>query len=58
MTNGERVKEMIYRRKLYNVAPSILDSFNKHFNKTLLPTQLKYGARLVGGGCQKKKTVS
>lgn len=39
---------MIYRRKLYNVAPSILDSFNEHFNKTLLPTQLKYGSRLVG----------
>ncbi|WP_163538053.1 NIPSNAP family protein [Gracilibacillus sp. YIM 98692] len=39
---------MIYRRKMYNVAPSILDDFNEHFNKTLLPTQLKYGARLVG----------
>ncbi|MFD1739802.1 NIPSNAP family protein [Bacillus salitolerans] len=35
---------MIYRRKLYNVAPSIV----LDFNETLLPTQLKYGARLVG----------
>ncbi|MCT2536236.1 NIPSNAP family protein [Aquibacillus koreensis] len=39
---------MNYRRKMYKVAPSILDEFNKHFNQTLLPTQLKYGARLVG----------
>jgi hypothetical protein len=39
---------MIYRRKTYNVAPSILNKFNEHFNHTLLPTQLKYGARLVG----------
>ncbi|MDL4842406.1 NIPSNAP family protein [Aquibacillus rhizosphaerae] len=39
---------MIYRRKMYKVAPNILDEFNKHFNETLLPSQLKYGARLVG----------
>ncbi|TGB03527.1 NIPSNAP family protein [Halobacillus salinus] len=39
---------MIFRRKMYKVAPSILEDFNKHFNETLLPTQLKYGARLVG----------
>jgi hypothetical protein len=39
---------MIYRRKMYKVAPSIIDEFNQHFNQTLLPTQLKYGARLVG----------
>ncbi|MEN2767550.1 NIPSNAP family protein [Ornithinibacillus xuwenensis] len=39
---------MIYRRKKYKVNPLILESFNHHFNHTLLPTQLKYGARLVG----------
>ncbi|MFT4413822.1 NIPSNAP family protein [Fredinandcohnia humi] len=39
---------MIYRTKMYHVDPSILDHFNHHFNNTLLPTQLKYGARLVG----------
>ncbi|WP_421383414.1 NIPSNAP family protein [Bacillus salacetis] len=39
---------MIFRRKMYKVAPSILNDFNEHFNQTLLPTQLKYGARLVG----------
>jgi NIPSNAP len=39
---------MIYRRKMYRVSPRILDDFNLHFNKTLLPTQLKYGSRLVG----------
>ncbi|UOQ86585.1 NIPSNAP family protein [Gracilibacillus salinarum] len=39
---------MIYRRKMYHVDPSIVKDFNEHFNKTLLPTQLKYGARLVG----------
>ncbi|MEG9295337.1 NIPSNAP family protein [Mangrovibacillus sp. Mu-81] len=39
---------MIYRRKMYKVAPSIIEEFNRHFNQTLLPTQLKYGARLVG----------
>ncbi|SFM38057.1 NIPSNAP protein [Gracilibacillus orientalis] len=45
---------MIYRRKMYNVDPSILDDFNEHFNKTLLPTQLKYGSRLVGRWMTKK----
>jgi hypothetical protein len=39
---------MIYRRKKYYVDASIVDEFNTHFNNTLLPTQLKYGARLVG----------
>jgi hypothetical protein len=39
---------MIYRRKMYRVSPRILEDFNLHFNKTLLPTQLKYGSRLVG----------
>jgi hypothetical protein len=39
---------MIYRRKKYLVDASIVGEFNTHFNNTLLPTQLKYGARLVG----------
>ncbi|WP_078555508.1 NIPSNAP family protein [Bacillus alkalicellulosilyticus] len=46
---------MVYRRKLYHVAPGIVDSFNEHFNKTLLPTQLKYGARLVGRWMSEEK---
>jgi hypothetical protein len=33
---------------MYNVDASIVNDFNNHFNNTLLPTQLKYGARLVG----------
>ncbi|WP_096272067.1 NIPSNAP family protein [Paucisalibacillus globulus] len=39
---------MIYRRKRYQVDTSIVEEFNNHFNNTLLPTQLKYGSRLVG----------
>ncbi|SES27690.1 NIPSNAP protein [Gracilibacillus ureilyticus] len=39
---------MIYRRKTYQIDPSVLEPFNEHFNATLLPAQLKYGARLVG----------
>ncbi|MCA1054026.1 NIPSNAP family protein [Rossellomorea aquimaris] len=39
---------MIYRRKMYKLHQSIVAEFNEHFNQTLLPTQLKYGARLVG----------
>ncbi|BCB04046.1 NIPSNAP family protein [Bacillus sp. KH172YL63] len=39
---------MIYRRKMYQISPTILEDFNLHFNKTLLLTQLKYGSRLVG----------
>ncbi|MDP5276769.1 NIPSNAP family protein [Chengkuizengella axinellae] len=39
---------MIYRRKTYKVDPGIISEFNQHFNKTLLPTQIKYGAKLVG----------
>jgi hypothetical protein len=42
------VKALIYRRKMYHVDPAILVEFNEHFNKNLLPTQVKYGARLVG----------
>ncbi|MBM6619553.1 NIPSNAP family protein [Bacillus suaedaesalsae] len=39
---------MIYRRKKYIVDESIVEEFNLHFNKTLLPTQLKYGSMLIG----------
>ncbi|MFA9556835.1 NIPSNAP family protein [Evansella sp. AB-rgal1] len=39
---------MFYRRKLYKVKPDIVESFNSHFNTTLLPTQQKYGTRLIG----------
>jgi NIPSNAP len=39
---------MIYRRKKYLLDPSIVVQFNEHFNNTLLPTQLEYGARVVG----------
>lgn len=42
------VINMFYRRKSYLVYPEIVDSFNEHFNQTLLPAQLKYGSRLVG----------
>jgi hypothetical protein len=49
---------MIYRRKMYEVCPSILKEFNEHFNKTLLPTQLHYGARLVGRWMSKENNGS
>lgn len=39
---------MFYRRKFYIVTSDFADIFNEHFNKTNLPNQLKYGARLVG----------
>ena len=39
---------MFYRRKFYTVKNDFVDAFNEHFNKTNLPNQLKYGARLVG----------
>lgn len=39
---------MIYRRKTYIVEPSFIDEFNQLFNEILLPSQLKYGARLIG----------
>ncbi|MFC4403777.1 NIPSNAP family protein [Gracilibacillus xinjiangensis] len=45
---------MIYRRKTYHIDPVILNAFNQHFNDTLLPAQLKYGARLVGRWMAKK----
>ncbi|MCJ7840716.1 NIPSNAP family protein [Lederbergia sp. NSJ-179] len=46
---------MIYRRKRYKVKPKIVTEFNQHFNHTLLPTQLKYGARLVGRWMSQEK---
>lgn len=39
---------MFYRRKYYIVKNDFVEKFNEHFNKTNLPNQLKYGARLVG----------
>ncbi|WP_440118982.1 NIPSNAP family protein [Paenibacillus sp. QZ-Y1] len=39
---------MIYRRKTYIVASSFVEEFNALFNDILLPSQLKYGSRLIG----------
>ncbi|GIO99972.1 NIPSNAP family protein [Paenibacillus sp. Dod16] len=39
---------MIYRRKSYKIDSKRIDEFNHLFNEYLLPTQLKYGASLVG----------
>lgn len=39
---------MIYRRKTYIIEPSFIEEFNLLFNEILLPSQLKYGARLIG----------
>ncbi|WP_188207841.1 NIPSNAP family protein [Alkalibacillus aidingensis] len=39
---------MFYRRKSYHVHKDFVQIFNEHFNERLLPTQLKYGAKLVG----------
>lgn len=39
---------MFYRRKFYTVKSDFVDVFNKHFNHTNLPSQLKYGSRLIG----------
>lgn len=39
---------MIHRRKTYIVEPSFIEEFNQLFNEILLPSQLKYGARLIG----------
>ncbi|WP_339159488.1 NIPSNAP family protein [Paenibacillus sp. FSL W8-0186] len=40
--------KMIYRRKTYIVDSSFVEEFNALFNDILLPSQLKYGARLIG----------
>ena len=40
---------MFYRRKFYIVKNDFVEKFNEHFDKTNLPNQLKYGARLVEG---------
>lgn len=39
---------MFYRRKFYIVKNDFVEQFNKHFQSTNLPNQLKYGARLIG----------
>ncbi|MDH5162427.1 NIPSNAP family protein [Heyndrickxia oleronia] len=39
---------MFYRRKFYIVKKEFVDIFNKHFNETNLPNQLKHGSRLIG----------
>ncbi|WP_316569402.1 NIPSNAP family protein [Neobacillus sp. YIM B06451] len=39
---------MFFRRKFYIVKNEFVEVFNKHFNETNLPNQLKHGARLVG----------
>jgi NIPSNAP len=39
---------MIYRRKVYKLASGMVNEFNQHFNETLMPAQLKHGARLIG----------
>lgn len=39
---------MFYRRKSYIVKSDFVEVFNKHFNETNLPNQLKRGAKLVG----------
>ncbi|MBS4220094.1 NIPSNAP family protein [Bacillus sp. FJAT-49711] len=39
---------MFYRRKFYIVKNEFIEIFNKHFNETNLPNQIKYGARLIG----------
>ncbi|MBU9722735.1 MULTISPECIES: NIPSNAP family protein [Bacillaceae] len=39
---------MFYRRKYYIVKSDFVGEFNRHFNQTNLPNQLKHGARLVG----------
>lgn len=39
---------MFYRRKFYIVKNEFVEIFNKHFNEHNMPTQTKYGARLIG----------
>lgn len=39
---------LFYRRKWYKINAIRINDFNQLFNEVLLPTQLKYGARLVG----------
>ncbi|WP_053367958.1 NIPSNAP family protein [Bacillus sp. FJAT-27245] len=39
---------MFYRRKFYIVKNEFVEVFNRHFNETNFPNQLKHGARLVG----------
>lgn len=46
---------MFYRRKFYTVKSDFVDVFNKHFNHTNLPSQLKYGSRLIGRWMKENK---
>ncbi|WP_053365737.1 NIPSNAP family protein [Bacillus sp. FJAT-27245] len=39
---------MFYRRKFYIVENEFVETFNKHFNETNLPNQIKNGALLIG----------
>ncbi|WP_145135297.1 NIPSNAP family protein [Paenibacillus sp. Y412MC10] len=39
---------MFYRRKFYIVKNEFVDVFNRHFNETNLPNQMKHGTRLIG----------
>ena len=39
---------MFYRRKSYIAVDDFVEVFNKHFNETNLPNQLKRGTKLVG----------
>ena len=47
---------MIYRRRIYKIAPERADAFNDFFNHHLLPFQLRYGAELVGRWISEDKT--
>lgn len=39
---------MFYRRKFYIVKNEFVDVFNRHFNETNLPNQMKHDTRLIG----------
>lgn len=39
---------MFYRKKTYEIDPSMLETFNDFFHNYLYPNQLKHGAELVG----------
>lgn len=46
---------MFYRRKFYTVKSDFVEVFNTHFNHTNLPSQLKYGSRLIGRWMKENK---
>jgi hypothetical protein len=39
---------VIYRMRVYQAIPEKLAEFHRFFHEYLLPTQIRYGARLVG----------